>query len=80
MARLTGGYNPEKTIEALTKRQQRIPLTQKETGMAVGVLTGRTGPYTQQAVRDIERKAMRKLRAVLGETLGVEIEKAKEAK
>ena len=75
MARPTGGYNPEKTIEALTKRQQRIPLTLKETGMAVGVLTGRTGPYTQQAVSLIERKAMRKLRAVLGETLGVEIEK-----
>lgn len=58
-------YDPEKTIEALVKRDLRVPLTQEETGLVMGVKQGRKTPYTRQYVCNVEEKAMKKLRPVL---------------
>jgi len=65
-------YNPEKTILALAKRELRIPLTQRETGMVMGLLMGRTRPVAQQSVREIEQRALRKLRAAVSTALDLD--------
>lgn len=58
-------YDPEKTIEALVKRELRAPLTQEETGLVMGVKQGREIPFSKAYVQAVEAKAMKKLRPVL---------------
>lgn len=64
------GFDPDRTIMALTKRARRMPLIQREAGVTVALALGRKSPLSQQAVQDAERKAMAKIRAVLEKRMG----------
>ena len=62
-------YDPQETIEALAKRKARLPLTQRETGMVMGVKDGRATPYTRALICKVELRAMGKLRSALQKVL-----------
>lgn len=58
-------YNPERTIEALAKRQRRLPLTRKEVGATVAIQLGRPAPYDEAYIRRIEASAMQKIQTAI---------------
>lgn len=62
-------YDAEKTMLALAKRERRMPLTQEETGLVMGVRQGREIPFSKAYIQAVEARAMAKLRRRLERVL-----------